>query len=628
MCRLGDPLILMITPSLLCLRFLLASMTTALVATFSVAADVHGTLTTWHTVSVTFAGPAGSEADPATFWDHRLTVTFSQGDHRYDVPGFFAADGKAGDSHAKAGNQWRVNFTPDRPGKWTYQAEMIVGPKAAIAPSVGSAIKLKGATGSFTVKPSSLPSDQADFRAHGRLAYVGKHHQQFAGSGRYFLMGGAGSPENFLAFDGIDGTYDFAKTPEFPSLGEDQLHHYGPHRDDWREGDPHWTDEDGDDAKGIIGAVNYIADQGLNSIYLMPFTYAGDGNDVWPWADPQKRNSFDVSKLAQWERIFSHLQIQGVHIHLLVTETENESLFEIQDGGAPFADTRKLYYRELIARFGHHLALTWDLGEETGWTDEKGGEVGIGITTAQQKAFAQFIRDLDPYNHPITVHEIEMVEIYPQIAGFEAIEGPALQRHHHYNQRIIEHLEMSVAAGKRWLVSMSEPLGWEYGLRPDADDPTRDGPRKDVLWGVFMAGGAGVEWYAGWQNNAPTSDLSSEDLRVRSNMWRLNKIALDFFNTYIPFQDMTAANDLVAGDNDYVFAQANQTYLVYLREGGSAQIDLSDAKGAYDVHWFDPRHGGDLQLGSVNRVSGGESVSLGLAPSTPNQDWAILLRRR
>ena len=447
------------------------------------AGTLSGEPAVWHTIAVTFDGPEGGEDDAATFWDHRLTVTFSQGDYRYEIPGFFATDGKAGSSHAQSGNQWRARFTPDRPGKWHYQAELVTGPKAAIDPSVGTSVKLKGALGSFTVNPSSLSSNQDHFRAHGRLEYVGKHHMQFAGSGHYFLMGGAGSPENFLAFDGIDGTYDFAKTPEFPSLGEDQLHHYGPHRGDWREGDPNWTDEDGDDARGIIGAVNYIADQGLNSIYLMPFTSAGDGNDVWPWAEPQTHNTFDMSKLAQWERILTHLQTQGVHIHLLVTETENESLFEIEDDGAPFADTRKLYYRELIARFGHHLALTWDLGEETGWTDEKGGTVGIGITTAQQKAFAQHIRDLDAYDHPLTIHGIEMVEIYPQLAGFDAFEGPALQRHHDYNQHIIDHLQISVAAGKPWLVSMSEPLGWEYGLRPDADDPTRDGPRKDVLWG-------------------------------------------------------------------------------------------------------------------------------------------------
>jgi len=441
-------------------------------------------------------------------------------------------------------------------------------------------------------------------------------------------MGGAGSPENFLAFDGFDGTYDFAQTPEFPSLGEDQLHHFGPHRGDWQPGDPNWTDEDGDDATGIIGLANYLGDQGLNSIYLMPFTYAGDGNDVWPWTNPETRDSFDVSKLAQWEWVFSHLQRQGVHIHLLVTETENESLFEIEDGGTPFADTRNLHYRELIARFGHHLALSWDLGEETGWTDEKGGAVGVGITTGQQKAFSQYIRDLDPYDHPIKIHEILIVEIYPALAGFTAFEGPSLQRHEDYNQIVIEHLKMSVAANRPWLVSMSEPLGWEFGLRPDDEDPSRAVPRKDVLWGVFMAGGSGVEWYAGWQNNAPTSDLSSEDLRVRQSMWRQNRIALEFFNRHVPFEDMTAANDLVAGDHDYVLAKPGDTYLVYLRDGGSAQLDLSATGGVYDLRWFDPRNGGVLQLGSVTQVEGGSTVSLGTAPTAPSEDWAILLRHR
>jgi hypothetical protein len=602
----------------------------ALTSLCSQAAEIRGTLAAWHTVTLTFTGPTGSEEDPATFWNHRLTVEFTHAESgtSYTIPGFFAADSHAGASYAVSGDQWQARFTPDQAGLWHYRASMVTGDRIAISDRAGTAVELSQSEGSFEIAPAVTPSDSRDFRGQGRLEYVGKHHMRFAESGKYFLMGGAGSPENFLAFDGIDGTYDFAKTPEFPSLGIDQLHHFGPHRQDWRERDPDWKDEDGDDAKGIIGLVNYLAEAGLNSIYLMPFTYAGDGSDVWPWYDPQTRDSFDVSKLEHWEWVFAHLQRRGIHIHMLVAETENESLFEVADGGAPFADTRKLYYRELVARFGHHLALTWDLGEETGWTDDKGGEFGVGITTAQQQAFASYIRDLDPYDHPITIHDIEIVEIYPQLAGFEAFEGPALQRHKDYNRVVREHLEMSVAAGRPWLVSMSEPLGWQFGLRPDNDDPTRDVPRKDVLWGVFMAGGAGVEWYAGWQNNAPTSDLSSEDLRVRANMWRLTKIALDFFNTYIPFQDMTAANDLVAGEDDYVFAQAGELYLVYLREGGSHAIDLSATDGAFDVRWFNPREGGDLQSTDMVIVEGGASASLGAPPTDPGQDWAVLLTRR
>ncbi len=612
------------------LRQLCALSALALTVSSAPAAEVSGDLSQWHTIEITFDGPHRSEAVPATFWDHRLTVTF---DHpvsgtKYTVPGYFAADGQAGKTHAKAGNQWRVRFTPDQIGTWQYQAELVTGERVAVNDAPGTPVKISGSSGSFEVAASPVDPSSSDFRGQGRLEYVGKHHMRFAGSGRYFIKGGAGSPENFLAFDGIDGTYDFALTPEFPSLGADQLHHYGPHREDWRADDPNWLDEDGDDAKGIIGLVNYLGDQGLNSIYLMPFTYAGDGNDIWPWVDPTTRDAFDVSKLAQWEWVFSHLQHRGVHIHMLVTETENENLFELEDGGAPFADTRKLFYRELVARFGHHLALSWNLGEENGWTDDKGGQRGLGNTTAQRNAFAQFIRDLDPYDHPIKIHEIEIEEIYPQLAGFEAFEGPALQRHKDYNQIVIDHINMSVAAGRPWLVSMDEPLGWEFGLRPDVDDPTRDGARKDVLWGTFMAGGSGVEWYAGWQNNAPTSDLSSEDLRVREEMWRQTRIALDFFHTHVPFAHMRAVNELVKSEGDYGLAKADHTYLVYLRDGGTAALDLSDATGDYAVQWFDPRNGGDLQTTSITSVSAGSIVELGKPPSETDQDWAVLLTRR
>ena len=49
-------------------------------------------------------------------------------------------------------------------------------------------------------------------------------------------------------------------------------------------------------------------------------------------------------------------------MHFKTQETENEQLL---DGGNVGVE-RKVYYRELIARFGHHLALNWNMGEENG----------------------------------------------------------------------------------------------------------------------------------------------------------------------------------------------------------------------------------------------------------------------
>lgn len=76
------------------------------------------------------------------------------------MPGYFAADGNAAETSAKSGNKWRVHFATDKTGR--------------------------------------------DIRGKGRLEYVNKHHLRFAGTGKYFMKGGADSPENFLAYNDFD----------------------------------------------------------------------------------------------------------------------------------------------------------------------------------------------------------------------------------------------------------------------------------------------------------------------------------------------------------------------------------------------------------------------------------------
>ena len=101
----------------------------------------------------------------------------------------------------------------------------------------------------------------------------------------------------------------------------------------------------------------------------------GDGQDVFPWVSHDDPYVFDVSKLAQWQRVFEHFNSRGVLIDMLLTETENESWFEAMDGvevGKDFSNARKLYYREMVARFGHLNGLVFNLGEENGVAGNSG----------------------------------------------------------------------------------------------------------------------------------------------------------------------------------------------------------------------------------------------------------------
>src|SRR5690606_26670992 len=102
--------------------------------------------------------------------------------------------------------------------------------------------------------------------------------------------------------------------------------------------------------------------------------------------------------------VFHHAVERGIHLHLVLTETENESYFEVEDGVSDFGDSRKVYYREMVARFAHHLTLTWNLGEENGWDDWSRTPYKRPNTEAQRRAFAAWIKALDPWKHVVLLH--------------------------------------------------------------------------------------------------------------------------------------------------------------------------------------------------------------------------------
>jgi hypothetical protein len=60
------------------------------------------------------------------------------------------------------------------------------------------------------------------------------------------------------------------------------------------------------------------------------------------------------------ERVFAHLNARGLHLEMVLEENENDEI-SVPDGGlgTGLTNERRLYYRELVTRFGHHLALQW-----------------------------------------------------------------------------------------------------------------------------------------------------------------------------------------------------------------------------------------------------------------------------
>jgi len=411
------------------------------------AVTVSGELMQWHKVTLNVNGPTCDESDmdPNPFLDIRLEALFTKGNLELRIPGYFAADGDASNTAATKGNTWLVHFAPVDTGIWSYTLSMRLGRNVAVNDSAEAGDPLPPVDGvSGTLEILASDKEGRDLRAHGLLQYVGEHYLKFAGTGEYFLKQGADAPENFLAYADFDGNF------KNDGIKDNLIKSWAPHVRDWKNGDPTWA---GGKGKGIIGAVNYLASEGMNVFSFLPMNIDGDDRNVFPYTSYSERYHMDVSRLDQWEIVFEHGTRNGMYLHFKTQETENETLLDGGDLGLQ----RRLYYRELIARFSHHLALNWNLGEEV--NDQ---------TLKQRKDMAEYFWTHDPYQHHIVIHNGKMPD--DMLGSASYLTGFSLQTNKedfsNVFSSVLEWVKKSDNAGKPWVVACDEPGDASHALGP------------------------------------------------------------------------------------------------------------------------------------------------------------------
>lgn len=565
---------------------------------FAQQARMEGSRKARQKLTFSWEGPYRTEAKE-TFLNFRMEVAFTDPTgQQMLVPGYFAADGRAGESSATAGNVWRAHLVPLVPGEWTYRVRFYRGDGLAIIPSVekGQSPALQENSGTFRV----LPADEAaaGFLGKGKLQYAGGPFLRFT-DGDYFLKMGANSPEVFLEYADFDGT--------------DSERSYSAHLKDWTEGDPVWQ---GGKGKAIIGIVNYLKEQGINAHYFLLMNAYGDGKKAYPWTGPDSFYEYDVSKLDQWQMVFDHMMEAGVMPQLVLSEQENQSYFETKEGGV-FADSRKVYYREMAARFGYLQAVTWNIGEESGW--EKEPTYGKAINGQQRKEFAAYLRELLPYEELIVVHNgpSNTDAIFEELLGHPAYTGISYQGNFEnplYGYERIRHWrEASDRWGHPWVVSYDEPY-------TNPEFPDLDTWRKHSLWAALMGGAAGAALYVG-----KGRDLTIEDYRLYESYWKTMDRARRFFvDNHLPFNEMKPMESSEVGGGWGMSANSGD-YLLYLPEGGKGRMKVP--AGAYRLHWFDPAMGELYSTGLPRQVWHKGWMEAGNMTFKPQADWLLWLSR-
>jgi len=318
-----------------------------------------------------------------------------------------------------------------------------------------------------------------------------------------------------------------------------------------------------------------------------------------------------VAKLRQWEIVLDHAQRRSIFLHFVLNEAERGNKSELDNSA--LGVERKLYYRELIARFGHHVALQWNLCEEY--------NLDLKLAPELVKSYAEYIHAVDPYDHPITVHHAgKLPQAWDPFLGFRLFPVTSFQWE---KTDIVEKWrKASSEAGFPQVIGMDE-------FFPDTTSVSNaDRHRREYTWPIYLSGGQ-LEYIL-------EELIKTDDFRKYKPNWKYTWYARKFLEQNLPFWDMEPMDHLLTGAATYqgknnlvtgqVFAKPDEIYALYVPSGDkTGTVDLTAAKGKFTQRWYNPRTG--EFMGPAETIEGGKPVPLGQPPAEVSEDWAVLIKR-
>ena len=494
----------------------------------------------WESIEIALTGPRSRGRGEPNPFAISLDVLFTgPNGAQYRVPGFYDGDGKGG----LDGDVWKVRFSADETGLWKYVSQ-------------SENHQLGGHSGEFTITKS--PEDAPAFYRWGRLEYTGTAENRIRylkfRDGPYWLKAGCDDPENFL------GDYDTYNTT----------------------------------AKRKA-AIDYLADRGINSFYIMTHNVNGDDRDVWPWLGETERQAkanggpnarFDVAKMAQWRELFEHMQNKGVVPYLVL---EDDSAWDRYD--------HERYYREMIARFGDLPALLFNFNEEH----------NENYKLTQALEFMRKLEQIDPYDHPRGIHNVntpndEYIDA-PQV-DFTSIQTgdvgvlSGLDKALDHHQKTLDWIERCRLRGERILV-----INFDEG-RPEED--------RHAWWSTYLAGGV-------WE--AHVNKPYDRPMSAWEPVWTQLGGARAFMES-LPFWEMESHDEIIKSGTAFCLAKPGEVYALYLPMGGSVTVNLP-ANGNFEIAWWNPANGQDGRFQNQARVKGGTRR---FTPPADG-DWALRILR-
>jgi PKD repeat protein len=246
-------------------------------------------------------------------------------------------------------------------------------------------------------------------------------------------------------------------------------------------------------------------------------------------------------------------------------------------GLLPSADSaaEDLYFKYIIARFSAYENVTWNLALEyeeyrtSSWVTKR----------------AQFVKDRDPFDHLLAVHQLPSGTFaFPGAPNLDHTSLQHLGADHATLNSVIRANRNATAAAGRAIPIMHEEFFIE-GARGNPDQ------FRQGIWAITTGGG----YYKGASLGFWIGTSYERALHFDAGK------RLFEFIVKVPYWEMKPDDSLVS--SGYALVNPGKDYLVYLPSGGSVTINLAALGGSLPVKWYDPKTG--IYSGHSTTTGGG-----------------------
>lgn len=388
------------------------------------------------------------------------------------------------------------------------------------------------------------------------------------------------------------------------------------------------------------------------SVGHSPHRAAAEPGKYWAFGGTPDRPDLDrynPTFFRLFDELLDQMRAAGMNAELL---TLNLYRRPFTDPKVWTPERERQWLRYLTARYSSFSNIfMWTIANEYETHPDGKYRLDIPEDPNWAKATGRFIKEHDPYRHPVSVHPVvsastkdpsprapfdppwRIGEFFGDSEGIDVLSQQTGQQGEGtlWDEKLLSWtgdsvtLVDSVRADRRYQKPvLNTENGYEYlkGHPTEKKQVHHTDKVRRSSWRIVCAGGyfaAGFHGTIGhsdvWNRLDPTFHYTFEirDEGAANDL----RVLHDFF-VRLPYWKMEPFLG-VKGELAVALAEPGKVYVVYLPRGGRLELDITEASGDFSARWLNPRQG---TFGEAFSVSSGGVRSM----EAPDQlDWALLI---